>query len=566
MSLSRAFSRVCAGIAWGVLLFCVIKNVARPLMDYDLWWQLACGREMLTRHVFLRSETFSHTLRGTPWINFEWLSQILLYMLFKAGGLTALWLSKTVVCLGIWLLTIGLLIRQRARGPWLWLLACVGFLALKPRLYDRVELASLLLFPLLTNILSSLTAKPLFSLRATPWVVGALMALWVNLHGGFLYGLILIGLFAVGARWSRQNTETVAALDRSFDVAMVATLINPFGPYVVNVFVEHWVQIMSGPSFIEEWATPTVSQTPFFWALFVVAFFALIVGFVKQMRQVGFWALAVFAFMLWGTRSIRNTAYAAILIPFFIADMSRAWSWVNDDAAPVHRWGWAASFTLLFFFARAEFASAMPLSATQENRFPFRACHFLKENGLNGTLYNTYHFGGAIEWALGSDTPVFMDGRYIFHPLLVEHDHLNVALMRNPSPDAWQRFLSRYETDMAISEYGPLQNIPSQGRAPFSFTSPNLMFPRETWALVYWDDAALVFLKRVPRFEDAIKRFEYTAVWPYNLEQFKALLRAGKVDRAALDADLKRNARDVPRSYIRQRIENIRAGTTAHVD
>ena len=502
---------------------CILKSVALPLMDHDLWWQLACGREMVTHHMFLRSETFSHTMRGAPWINFEWLSQIALYVLFKLGGLRMLWLTKTFLCLSVVALMMGFLIRMGAKGPWLWLLLYVGFLALKPRLYDRVELISLIFFPLLINILASLISKPLFTHRQTPWVVGGLMALWVNLHGGFLYGLILVGSFCVGARWSQQKKEVVNVIDRSFVVALIATLLNPFGPYVMGVFVEHWMQISSGASFIEEWAMPTVDQAPFFWMLFVAAFFVLIVGFLKKSKITFFWAAAVFLFAVWGTRSIRNTVYAAALIPFFIADVLRTWPDVKNNVIHGRRWAWLVSLMLMFFFAKHEFANAWPSEIVQENRFPFGACRFLKEHNLNGTLYNTYHFGGAIEWALGSDTPVFMDGRYLFQPLLVDHNRLDEALMRDPSPDNWQRFLVTHGVDIAISEYGPLENIPSQGRAPFSFTSANLMFPRTSWALVYWDDTALVFLKRIPRFEQAIKNLEYTSVWPYNLPQMESV-------------------------------------------
>src|SRR5581483_6442925 len=135
-----------------------------------------------------------------------------------------------------------------------------------------------LFFTLLIIILTSLTSRPLFAPRRTPWIVGALMMLWVNLHGGFLYGLILIGLFCAGARWSQQDEFTVAMFAWRFVAALVATLINPFGPYVMTVFIEHWFQIMSGASFIQEWAMPTVSQAPFFWLLFVAAFVALVAG------------------------------------------------------------------------------------------------------------------------------------------------------------------------------------------------------------------------------------------------------------------------------------------------
>jgi hypothetical protein len=542
-----------------------------PLIDYDIWWHLACGRQMITEHVFLRSETFSHTLRGAPWINFEWLSQIGLYMLVKIGGLDALWVAKIALCLGVSAVFVAGLIRLQARGPWLWLLACVGFLALKPRLYERVELASLLLFPVCAVLLASLRSRPILSGRVTPWVIGAIVALWANLHGGFLYGLILIGAFCAGARWAHEDQAVINAFDRSFTVALTAMLINPFGPYVVNVFVEHWVQSREGLALIQEWAVPTVSQSPFFWALFVAAVAALGIGFAQRRPVALFWAPAVFLFAWWGTRSGRNTGYAVFVFAFLVADLVHAWPEAGRalGRANAARAGWALCFVLLFFFAKHELSEPPTHGRVQENRFPFGACAFVKTNGLNGTLYNTYHFGGVIEWSMGQALPVFMDGRYLFQPLLIEHARLDNTLRWIPTPDAWQDFFTRYHVDMAISEYGPLEDIDSRGRAPFSFASVNLMFPRTDWALVYWDDAALVFLKRIPRFADAIKRFEYTTVWPYNSDQMKTLLRSGQVNAAAVKADLQRNARaraPGQNSYILQHMENILSEVTGGVE
>jgi hypothetical protein len=560
------FDTVFPALAWAGLAACVLKNSLAPLMDYDLWWQLACGRDMVSQRLFLRSETFSHTLYGAPWINFEWLSQIGLYVLYKAGGLTLVWIVKVALCVGVVALITVLLVRARLRGPALWLVVGLSYFALNSRLYDRVELISLVFFPLLLNILASLRTRALFSSEKTLWIVGAMMVLWVNLHGGFLYGLALIGAFCIGARWSGQNARVIGAIDRSFVCALVATLINPFGPYLMTVFVDHGVQMTAGVSLIQEWRAPTVSQTPFFWVIFIAALTALAVGFWKKPESVKFWAVALFVFGLWGTHSLRNTVYMAELIPFFIADLL----WVSADnpgglaRKSNRRFFWALALGLFIFVGKKEFGKPWFRGIVQAGRFPFGACDFIQKNGLDGTLYNTYHFGGAIEWALGHSLPVFFDGRYLFQPLLVAQNRLDQAILADPSPEGWQRFLARYDVDIAISEYGPFETIPARGRAPFPLASANLMFPRSAWALVYWDDTALVFLKRGPRFDAAIRKWEYVCAWPYNFAQMQLLLQTKKIDANALREELKRNALDAPHSYMRQRIENLLAAT--HVD
>ena len=111
-------------------------------------------------------------------------------------------------------------------------------------------------------------------------------------------------------------------------------------------------------------------------------------------------------------------------------------------------------------------------------------------------MYNTYHQGGYIEWALGMGRKVFMDGRYLFQPLLVEHSRLDNALFDNPQSQGWQDLFNRFGVDYAIVDYD-FFTVPSKEKAPFNFSSINLTFPRSDWALVYWDDAGMVFLKRM---------------------------------------------------------------------
>src|SRR4051794_40938904 len=62
------------------LLAVVIYNYALGgIVESDIWWHLRDARTLLVNHVFLRSDTYSFTAAGSPWINFEWLSEIPYY-------------------------------------------------------------------------------------------------------------------------------------------------------------------------------------------------------------------------------------------------------------------------------------------------------------------------------------------------------------------------------------------------------------------------------------------------------------------------------------------------------
>src|SRR3954462_7066251 len=85
------------------LLFLAIALAALLMpAQNDTWWQLRAGREMwLTGHVLLH-DTFSHTASGAFWPNHEWLSQLLLYAAYAAGGAPLLTLSCAAVVTAAW--------------------------------------------------------------------------------------------------------------------------------------------------------------------------------------------------------------------------------------------------------------------------------------------------------------------------------------------------------------------------------------------------------------------------------------------------------------------------------
>src|SRR5258707_14864817 len=85
------------------LLFLAISLAAflMPAQN-DTWWQLRAGREMwLTRHVLLH-DTFSHTVYGAFWPNHEWLSQVLFYGIYAAGGMPSLTMASAAAATAAW--------------------------------------------------------------------------------------------------------------------------------------------------------------------------------------------------------------------------------------------------------------------------------------------------------------------------------------------------------------------------------------------------------------------------------------------------------------------------------
>jgi len=536
-------------ISFAIIAF---KYMRHAIHEPDIWWHLANGRAMLESRTLLRHDIFSHTLFGTSWINFEWLSQVLLYWILKYSGMKGLFGWKVAMGLGsvVWLGWTAF--KAGARGPLLFLLTWVGTHLYQVRLCARVELFTLNLLPLF--VLMFLTARDTSSTtlrKATPWILFGLMVLWCNLHAGFIYGAGLSVLFSIGARWEKMDRHVVSFFDKCTVLLLAASLINPFGPKLVEVFIQVASDFKNSPGLLSEWNAPSVRDTPYFWGVFVLCGSVLINGLLRQHRGARFWGPALLAFMLYGARYYRSTALlAAVAVPFLAEAWAGRGTGRGGSSFSEKKWMfitaslWALSLTALFV-DKDFLIHRLPPGIVDWNVFPAGSCRFVDKQNISGRLHNPLGFGGYIAWALGPERQIFMDGRYIFYPLIVEEQDLLSGKKFPIDEKSWGDFFGKYGVDYAIERYEPLRLLRQEGEPPFTKSILNVMFPPKTWALVYWDDASLVFVKRLPERAILIREHEYRILHPYNAEQTLYLAKLGENNRGMLIGELERHQNEV---------------------
>jgi len=77
-----------------MLAMCLVGRVflRRPqfLCDPDLWWHIRVGEDILRTRHFPTTDSYSWTVAGNPWIAYEWLGEIALALVNRAGGVVAL--------------------------------------------------------------------------------------------------------------------------------------------------------------------------------------------------------------------------------------------------------------------------------------------------------------------------------------------------------------------------------------------------------------------------------------------------------------------------------------------
>ncbi len=419
-----------------VVLLLVCLMAARIPLDSDTWWHLSAGRETVDSGKPLLVDVFSYTRYGEVWTNHSWLAQVALFSAFKIGGFLALGLLVVVsITLAIAFMYFQAVGQPLLRAPVILLGAVVSSFVWSP----RPQLFSMLLFAATGYLLYLYKAKG----RDRLWLLAPIFILWSNLHGGYSLGFILLGVYIFGEiinkitgfqvnealSWKRIRKLAVWSL-----VCLGAVLLNPNGVDTWLVpFRTVGVEVLQ--NFIDEWASPdfhNVGLQSFLWLLFAtVAAMALT---KKPVDRVHLSGIIIFGYLALVAK--RNFAPFALFCapvltyyaaPLFEEWLSRGQLWLKEN----HLWkqtekagtppdgnrlkkGINLSIAAILWFAvlvKLIFVThPLVVQAYEQRLFPVSAVAYLKSNPIQGNMFNSYTWGGYLEWTL-PEVKVFVDGR-----------------------------------------------------------------------------------------------------------------------------------------------------------
>lgn len=517
--LSPSRPLVAAAIAFGLL--CGASEITNTAVG----WHVASGRWMLDHRELLDRDVFSFTAAGTEWLDHEWLFQILAAGLYELGGAPALvgLRMAVVAALAVLLLRIG-----TASGldpPAALALACVSVLGARPRFFVRPELATLLVVPLALWLFATRRDR-----RWWPLTLAAVVAVGVNLHGAVLVTPILLAVWLVGeaAGWLLARRLDPQALRTGLvgvAAAFAATLANPhgLGIWAVPFQLAELVRQPHVPN--PEWLSPGPADAPELYAAMVLGVVVLLVGRAALPR----WLLGAAAAAL-ALQHIRNLGLFFVLLPLVVAPSLARWPALGaGSAAPATRRRAVRLACVGLAAVLATVAAARPWPRPgfgfADRWYPDRAVAFLDAHDLrDGPLYNDVRFGG---WLILDGYPehrVFLDDRNEIHePLLREI----WEIFGRSDVAAWQALLGRWHIDTVLLRYHEPIRVATPdgaelGRRGFS----QLWFPAGDWAMVYWDDVAMVLVRRSSVPPGLLAAREYRLLHPDDLEHVLAALRA----------------------------------------
>ncbi len=410
-----------------------IKAFRVPLQLMDFWWHLKMGEIIVSTRSIPRTDIFSYTAAGMPFIDQNWLAEVLYFKLYQLGGLPFLILLNTVL-LAAALLPILLLCRESTNRIRLaalaTLLPCLAFAG-----NARPQTFSFALFAFFYWILDEFRCRH----RDRLWLLPLAMIFWVNLHGAFVVGLGLTAI-VLGLEFTRRifnpaakdilSAAQLRKLAFVFMACVVATLANP-ETYKVYQYIRVVISDQASRQMVTEWQTPSIASIA--GAMFYCMIGITIAGFCFSRRWPNITDLALFVcFSAFGITAYRNTIWFALIIAPILA---RYWTRI----LPAKTTGLPAPNTasgdlesgrphrLNFIFACVAVFVVIMTSpwirptlygiSLLDPKTPVKAIDYIEQHSLQGHIFHPQIYGDYLIWRLYPWQHSYLDGRvHLFGP------------------------------------------------------------------------------------------------------------------------------------------------------
>jgi hypothetical protein len=506
------------------LILIALRPLLSPIPPHDFWWHLATGRAIVAQGGIPTTDSFSYTQLGQPFYNQGWLAELLMYGIYRLGGIPLILLAQSLVIA----LAYGLLLRLCViRTGRLRLCVALLLLATLPLSFSNwVVRPQSYTFPIFVGFLTILTEYRMGRSNRL-WLLPPLMALWVNMHGAFVLGLALIGITLVGEilkslRPNRRPTtddrrsttdeapqstsaETQNPGDRprttdrgQFSIlnsqfflwgtlTVLAVLLNPRGTGVLS-YVRNLLGSSSVTTLVEEWAPPTIRDaggTGLIFFLFVIGCGAVL---IYARRRPDLTDMLLFGAFLWlalgATRNIVwfgfvATALVVVQAATLLPAPGPARRTAGSPALNAALIGLLALLLLLGLPWIKPYLDLPPaVGALLSEDTPVAAVERLRaEPQRPRHLFHTEGYGSYLIWA-APEQPVFIDTRIELYPYQQWVDYINLGQGNNVG-----ELLQKYAID------GLLLNKQRQERLVA------IVRADPAWALRY-EDAQTIYLIR----------------------------------------------------------------------
>lgn len=433
--------------------------------DYDLWWHIFIGTEILENGALASTDIYSFTAFGQPYINHEWASEIIMAAAFLKLGDIGLIIWRW--SLAILIIAIAYqIVRRQTAFAWTRIFVLLCFtVVIAPGISFRVHLFSYAFLLILLEMIDVFDKKaPVISLSC----ITLLFVLWANLHGAFVLGLVVWFIYLFDFLLSHRFRGKVLLGLFAAVLPVAATLLSPYG-FGLWGFIYNELSNPLSAKYISEWQHFSFSarEMPFF-IVMVLAWTSFFVSGIKK----GFAeSIILLIATLMGLLAVRNTPLFVVLsLPAmgrhiegaFFKLVKKARQGRQLSAVPIY-----ICTTIFIGLSVVFILLGLPKQwkiLIGKDPIPVQSVAFLKENAFKGKVWVPLHFGGYVLFHLYPDMRVSIDGRWaMVYPRSTMKDCMDFSYQGTRGK--WKEILDKYHADYALVEAGN-SAIPEMSRDP----------------------------------------------------------------------------------------------------
>ncbi|MDF1581426.1 MAG: hypothetical protein P1P74_11720 [Desulfuromonadales bacterium] len=466
--------------------------------SFDIFWQLQSGKYILQTKSFIYTDIFSLAADAQRWEHC-WLHDIVVYLAWLAGGYDGISVFKGVMVVATAVTAVSAARLREASLLAILFIAPVALLMTRGGWLERPQLWSFLLFTLFVLVLERHRVRG----DKVIFLLVPAMALWANLHAGYILAFCVLLAYLVGEGVPMFLTLRTAMSRRAYlrlvsasVLVGVAVLCTPYSGKVITSLVAQvsHIKTLGGNTAVRgimananmDWRPTTFFTEPTFYYAVAISAVLLLLGWRRlSLTDLCLWSgMTLIGFTLsrhvplyFFTVAILLPRYADAALKPLVSRLGVKVNLVLRVAGQVAAVGVIIYFSLPVYRTYGFFNTGL-----RTWHYPIEAAAFVKENKLPANIYNTYDWGGYLMWTLYPEYQVFWDGRQ--NSAKMFNDGLNVMSAK----PRWKEILTTHDVKTIVSKACMVSNGQSYPILRVLGRDPD-------WALVFHDDSSLVFVR-----------------------------------------------------------------------
>lgn len=483
-----------------------IKEFDPP--DTDSWWHIKTGEYIVKNRIVPKKDIFSYGETKKLWINPEWLSQVVFYLIYSNFSFEGILIFKAIVGGLISLFIFLSIISHTQEYFFSSIFTIFSQTVIMYWMQTRPQIFTFFLLSLLSFLLFRRKKNKYYLL-----FIPTIFFIWANFHGGFLAGLFFLSVFAfseVLKFFLKKSSEKIYLIFSWTFFSYITPLLNP-NFYYVYVHPFYAVRDKFLLTILREWNPPDFSlpSSYTFLLFFIAGVFVLILSY-KRLDLTDVLIFLSFTYLSFTARR-HFPLFAIACCPVF-------GKYVNPNLK-INLENTKKIFLIILIFISSTFLFLLPEKLKFKKTDLIKTCfiydgvEFIKLNKLSGPIFNDIDWGGYIIFQLYPEEKVAVDTRCdMVYPVSYLKKHMEILAGKN-----YKSFFEKYRINLVLITKDRKLN--------------EFLFKDKNWLLLYPFYKGNLYIRKGVKIPKSLK---YPKSYTHYLYQGFLFLSKGEVDKSIL--------------------------------